>query len=595
MISSQKITTSEVRKYNKNRIFKLIYNSSAISRQEIADTLGLSLPTINQNIKLLKDSGLIVMEGSFDSTGGRKAQMIMVNADARFAISVNVRANELKVALIDLNGEIRSQKSVDIEFSPESDYGVKVSELVDDIIEENNINTDNILGIGITMPGIFNSDNTMIISSPPLNTRDYKTDNITSRLKYDYTVQNDARASAFADYWYSHKNENAHMDESYHDKFYLMINDGVGGACVSNDKIVQGEHNRYGEFGHMTLYPDGRKCMCGKKGCVESYLSARNLSSDLGIQIDEFFKKASEGDAQCVKVLDEYLDNLTTGINNLYVIFDRDIVIGGFVSRYLLEYEENIRQRLTDKYSFDTDGRYFSISSCTSERTDTGAAIMFCLNSLIVFNKRDRGEMDKSGLYRVINNLRNTITLEHCVIRFIMAWCFVSLVESFIMNSRRYMINSLSYVKNVDMVSVIICSLVLTIVLYAIFEKLQDNNRLKACILEGTLLTGVVLVYACVCVYEYNDVYFVAGMTLVVLAAAVYSYSYVHKIYKGYISDSTTYNADIKDISKRMYITGVAIVTGVMTAFISICMVFRYLSFGSPNFDMGLFRRCFTI
>ena len=52
--------------------------------------------------------------------------------------------------------------------------------------------------------------------------------------------------------------------------------------------------------------------------------------------------------------------------------------------------------------------------------------------------------MDKSGLYRVINNLRNTITLEHCVIRFIMAWCFVSLVESFIMNSRRYMINSLS-------------------------------------------------------------------------------------------------------------------------------------------------------
>ena len=55
MISTQKITTSEVRKYNKNRIFKLIYNSNSISRQEIADTLGLSLPTINQNIKLLKE------------------------------------------------------------------------------------------------------------------------------------------------------------------------------------------------------------------------------------------------------------------------------------------------------------------------------------------------------------------------------------------------------------------------------------------------------------------------------------------------------------------------------------------------------------
>ena len=75
MISTQKITTSEVRKYNKNRIFKLIYNSNSISRQEIADTLGLSLPTINQNIKLLKEEGLILLEGNFDSTGGRKAQM----------------------------------------------------------------------------------------------------------------------------------------------------------------------------------------------------------------------------------------------------------------------------------------------------------------------------------------------------------------------------------------------------------------------------------------------------------------------------------------------------------------------------------------
>jgi len=95
------------------------------------------------------------------------------------------------------------------------------------------------------------------------------------------------------------------------------------------------------------------------------------------------------------------------------------------------------------------------------------------------------------------------------------------------------MINSLSYVKNVDMVSVIICSLVLTIVLYAIFEKLQDNNRLKACILEGTLLTGVVLVYACVCVYEYNDVYFVAGMTLFLLAGGGFFFYFFYKKLKG--------------------------------------------------------------
>ena len=115
--------------------------------------------------------------------------------------------------------------------------------------------------------------------------------------------------------------------------------------------------------------------------CIKSYiLKPQSVDNVLSVckQYPVTYEAFIRGCAYAAK---EYIDNPVkygaTGINNLYVIFDRDIVIGGFVSRYLLEYEENIRQRLIDKYSFDTDGRYFSISSCTSERTDTGAAIMF--------------------------------------------------------------------------------------------------------------------------------------------------------------------------------------------------------------------------
>ena len=59
MDSSQKLTNTDVKKLNKNRIFRLIYNSDKISRQEIADQLGLSLPTVNQNLKMLMEDGLI--------------------------------------------------------------------------------------------------------------------------------------------------------------------------------------------------------------------------------------------------------------------------------------------------------------------------------------------------------------------------------------------------------------------------------------------------------------------------------------------------------------------------------------------------------
>ena len=293
MISTTRITTSEVRKYNKNRIFRLIYNSNSISRQEIADKLGLSLPTINQNIKLLKEEGLILLEGNFDSTGGRKAQMITVNAAARYAVSVNICPLEIRTSLIDLNGEIKDEISLKTEFATDSEYGVKVSELVENVIKANHISKDNLLGVGITMPGIFNEDNSMIIFSPPLKVKNYKTENITKHIQYDYIVQNDARANAFADYWYSHKNENTVRDE-LEEKLYLMVSDGVGGACVSNNTIMKGEHNRYGEFGHMTLYPGGKKCMCGRNGCLEGYVSTKNISTDIGLTLDEFFEKCRE-------------------------------------------------------------------------------------------------------------------------------------------------------------------------------------------------------------------------------------------------------------------------------------------------------------
>lgn len=377
MISTQKITTSEVRKYNKNRIFKLIYNSNSISRQEIADTLGLSLPTINQNIKLLKEEGLILLEGNFDSTGGRKAQMITVNASARYAVSVNICPAEIRTSLIDLSGEIKDEISLKTEFSTDANYGIKVAELAYNVIRANHISEDNLLGVGITMPGVFNSDNSMLIFSPPLKVKNYKTDNITRYIKYNYIVQNDARAGAFADYWYAHKNENALKEEDLEEKLYLMVSDGVGGAGVSNNTIKKGEHNRYGEFGHMTLYPGGKKCMCGRNGCLESYLSTKNISTDIGLTLDEFFEKLSDNDEECKHIFDEYLDNLTTGINNLYVIFDMDVVIGGVMARYLPAYEEDIRNRLISKFSFDTDAGYFSLSKCTTKRADTGAAIMF--------------------------------------------------------------------------------------------------------------------------------------------------------------------------------------------------------------------------
>ena len=104
MITTEKITTTDVKRFNKKRIFRLIHYADKISRQEIADILQLSLPTVNQNLKLLLEKNLIDFVGNFESTGGRKAQAITVNGMSKCAVSVNLSDAGIKVSLVDLKG-----------------------------------------------------------------------------------------------------------------------------------------------------------------------------------------------------------------------------------------------------------------------------------------------------------------------------------------------------------------------------------------------------------------------------------------------------------------------------------------------------------
>ena len=388
MITTEKITTTDVKRFNKNRIFRLIHYADKISRQEIADVLQLSLPTVNQNLKILTEQNLIEFGGSFESTGGRKAQAISVNGRSKFAISVNISDTGIKVALVDLKGETICSEKSSVAFSEDESYGATVRELVEDIISRNNVNSSDIQGVGITVPGIFDKDNHIILSAPTMGIRNYNISRITDQIPFKCYAMNDARAYAYAEFWFDRKFENNNLTnvEDFNQsaasgqnegKLYIMLNTGVGGCFIDKEIIQTGKHNRYGEFGHMTIHPGGRKCFCGRCGCFEPYVSSRRLSTELGISLSEFFSGLKEGNVEYQKIFEEYLDDLTTGINNLFIMCDGDIVIGGPVARYLEPYKNRIAMMLVDKYSFDTDASYFNFAICSTEQSDTGAALSF--------------------------------------------------------------------------------------------------------------------------------------------------------------------------------------------------------------------------
>lgn len=369
MDSSQKLTNTDVKKLNKNRIFRLIYNSDKISRQEIADQLGLSLPTVNQNLKMLMEDGLIEYVGNFTSTGGRRAQAITIDNNARKAISVNIKADYINVDVVGLKGQIIYSMAVKAHFSKSSAYIEKLTDAVRHAVDYVGADADDILGVGITVPGILDDEKQILISAPPLKAKNYDFTRLISAIDYPVIVMNDARAEAYAGHWFNGKPED--------EKIYIMLGEGVGGAYINASTIRNGVHNRGGEFGHMVIHPGGKQCLCGKKGCFEAYVSEKVLSSELDMTLDNFFELAAQGNKNNSDVLDEYMDNLALGINNIYTMMDCDIVLGGTVAPYLKQYENSIKERLVNDYSFDTDADYLRISDGGGRKSGLGAALSF--------------------------------------------------------------------------------------------------------------------------------------------------------------------------------------------------------------------------
>ena len=103
-------------------IYRLIYEKKQCSRQQIAEELSISLPTITHNLALLKDDGLIYTSGTFSSTGGRKANIFRCVPDARYALGIDITQNHLSIVLINLNLDIIDSERMRCPFEDTSLY-----------------------------------------------------------------------------------------------------------------------------------------------------------------------------------------------------------------------------------------------------------------------------------------------------------------------------------------------------------------------------------------------------------------------------------------------------------------------------------------
>ena len=211
--------------------------------------------------------------------------------------------------------------------------------------------------IGIGTPGALSNETNCIKggNSTWLNGRPLKKD-IELRLNREIYLENDANCFALSEAY-----DGAGSSEEI--VFGVILGTGVGGGLVINKKIINGYNNISGEWGHnqMSIGSNDKwnrhDCYCGKKGCIETYLSGTGFSKhfydqyNINLDAKIIQKNANEGDERSLEFIYQYLDYLARGLSQVINIVDPGvIVLGGGVSNMKQIYD-NINSKLK-KYVF---------------------------------------------------------------------------------------------------------------------------------------------------------------------------------------------------------------------------------------------------
>ena len=130
-----------------------------------------------------------------------------------------------------------------------------------------------LVGVGVGAAGWFDRTGDTVLFSPHLAWRgsSLRAD-LTARLRRPLWVGNDADAAAWAEYRYgaARGSDLALM---------VTLGTGIGGGIVLDGRLQRGAHGVAGEWGHMRVVPDGRRCACGNRGCWEQYSSGNALGA----------------------------------------------------------------------------------------------------------------------------------------------------------------------------------------------------------------------------------------------------------------------------------------------------------------------------
>jgi predicted NBD/HSP70 family sugar kinase len=256
-----------IRAINRSTILNVIKTHGAIPRTEIARLTGLSPATVTGITAELIQDNLVFEKESGDSSGGRRPIMLAINPNGGCVVGIKVMEDHALGALTNLEATLIGKRSIALTDTSPMAVSQALSELVTELLNMSVVSAPNLMGVGIGLAGIVDSKQGLVRQSPFFGWNDVPLrDLIQNKLNVPVYLDNDVNTLAFAEKWFG-------AGQNVDDFLVVTFGRGIGLGIVTNGQFSHGMRGGAGEFGHTVIQPGGELCACGKRGCLEMYVS----------------------------------------------------------------------------------------------------------------------------------------------------------------------------------------------------------------------------------------------------------------------------------------------------------------------------------
>ncbi|MFH1303208.1 MAG: ROK family transcriptional regulator [Planctomycetota bacterium] len=336
---------SLLRKMNVRKVLEVIQGQGTLTRADVMRSSGISAPTVSKAVSALLDAGLLEERETAEFSVGRPGKLLQLPRFSAQVIGVVLEWDYCSVVASGLDGHLHEDK-LDRFKTPKtySELIETISKKILNLVEKQKIPA---LGVGITVPGLVNSNDGCIFLASNLHIVDGQAPatDIASRTNLECVLVQKSTSLCLSEKTYG-------AGQAMDDFINLDVTSGFGMGVFTGGQLLDGQHGLAGEIAHITVEPKGgRVCGCGNQGCLETVATdlalTHYVSQRLGkdVSFEEIQELVEKGELDITPELDRTIEFLAIGVAAAINIFNPSNI---FITSRLFDLREDVFDRMTE-------------------------------------------------------------------------------------------------------------------------------------------------------------------------------------------------------------------------------------------------------